>query len=216
MPIVCLEGPSAVGKTTAASALAAAGAYVVPEVNELFSRPAGEAPEWYLERQVERWTMAARAPGLAILDGDPFQPLWYNWSYGFDGWQSLDELAAFYRPRILRGDINFPDLYVILGAPAGVLRARKEGDATRRRHGFDAHLRFIEPQRRYFAAMQSFAPARVRFADALPVAETVQLVSAAAREAVREERPAELFDRMVGWLRGNDPSALVERGGGTE
>ena len=204
------------GNTTAASALAATGACVVPEVNELFSRPAGEAPDWYLERQVERWTMAARAPGLAILDGDPFQPLWYNWSYGFDGWQPLDELAAFYRPRILRGDINFPDQYVILGAPAGVLRARKEGDATRRRHGFDAHLRFMEPQRRYFAAMQSFAPARVHFADALPVAETVRLVTAAAREAVREERPAELFDRMVDWLRGNDPSALVERGGGTE
>ncbi|HEX8670875.1 MAG TPA: hypothetical protein VF710_03260 [Longimicrobium sp.] len=216
MPIVCLEGPSAVGKTTAASALAAAGAYVVPEVNELFPRPAGEAPDWYLERQVERWTLAARAPGLAILDGDPFQPLWYNWSYGFDGWQSLDELAAFYRPRILRGDIGFPDLYVILGAPAGVLRAHKEGDATRRRHGFDAHLRFVVPQRRYFAAMQSFAPARVRFADALPVAETVRLVSAAAREVVREERPAELFDRMVEWLRGHDPSALVERGDGIE
>ncbi|HEX8454780.1 MAG TPA: AAA family ATPase [Longimicrobium sp.] len=127
MPIVCLEGPSAVGKTTAASALAAAGACVVPEVNELFSRPAAEAPDWYLERQVERWTMAARAPGLAILDGDPFQPLWYNWSYGFDGWQPLDELAAFHRPRILRGDINFPDQYVILGAPAGVLRAQGGG-----------------------------------------------------------------------------------------
>lgn len=216
MPVVCLEGPSAVGKTTAASALAAAGACVVPEVNELFHRPAGEAPDWYLERQVERWTLAARAPALAIPDGDPFQPLWYNWSYGFDGRQSLDELAAFYRPRILRGDIGFPDLYVILGAPAGVLRARKEGDATRRRHGFEAHLRFVESQRRYFAAMRSFAPARVRFADALHVAETVRLVSAAAREVEREERPAELFHRMVEWLRGNSPSTLVERGDGTE
>lgn len=205
MPIVCLEGPSAVGKTSTASALAAAGAYVVPEVNELFPRPADEAPAWYLERQVERWMMAARAPGLAVLDGDPFQPLWYNWSYGFDRWQSLDELAAFYRPRILRGDIGFPDLYVILGAPADVLRARMKGDATRQRHGFDAHLRFIEPQRRYFAAMQSFAPARVRFADARDVAETARLVFAVVRHAVREERPAELFDRMVEWLRGNDP-----------
>ncbi|HEX8213014.1 MAG TPA: hypothetical protein VF584_22755 [Longimicrobium sp.] len=216
MPIVCLEGPSAVGKTATASALAAAGACVVPEVNEIFPRPAAEAPDWYLERQVERWTMAARAPALAILDGDPFQPLWYNWSYGFDGRQSLDELAAFYRPRILRGDIGFPNLYVILGAPADALRARKEGDAKRRRHGFDAHLLFIRPQRRYFAAMQSFAPARVRFAGARDVAETVRLVSAAARMAVREERPAELFDHMVEWLRGNDPSALVERGDGIE
>jgi hypothetical protein len=44
----------------------------------------------------------------------------------------------------------------------------------------------------------------------------VRLVSAAAREAVREERPAELFDRMVEWLRGHDPSALVERDDGIE
>lgn len=205
MPVICLEGPSAVGKSTTASALAAAGGVAVAEAAVLFARPADEAPEWYLERQVERWAMAASAPGLAILDGDPFQPLWYNWAYGFAGRQSLDELAAFYRPRLARGDIGYPHLYFVLGAGTDALRERKRGDSTRSRRGFEAHLRFIQPQRRYFQAMRRFSPGRVRFVQAGGVDATVKIVSAALSGATAEARPVELFDRLAGWLRGNTP-----------
>ena len=108
MPIFALEGPNAAGKTTVAAALAASdNAFVVPEVNVLFERPPDEPPDWYLERQAERRDMSARAEqsnGLVILEGDPFQPLWYNWAYDFEGWQPLDELVRFYRPRIARGE----------------------------------------------------------------------------------------------------------------
>ena len=56
MPLVCFEGPSAVGKTTLARQLAnTLGATVIPEVAMLFSRPADPPPTWYFERQVERW-----------------------------------------------------------------------------------------------------------------------------------------------------------------
>jgi broad-specificity NMP kinase len=82
--IICLEGPSAVGKTTTCSAIAEQmGAYIVPEVNAIFERPADASPNWYLECQVARWEIAQRQQeqhGFAVLDGDLFQPLWYNWA----------------------------------------------------------------------------------------------------------------------------------------
>jgi thymidylate kinase len=209
VPIVCFEGPSAVGKTTTAAALAdAAGAAVVPEVNLLFDRPPDEPSSWYFERQVDRWALAsaeARRRSLVVLDGDPFQPLWYNWSYDFVGWQGLDFLERFYRPRILAGQIDFPDLYFLFGASPEALRSRKENDPARLRRGFEHHLRFVEPQRRYFEAMRDFAPERVRFHEAREIEETVRVVSAAAKSARPERRSIDLFDHLVRWLGENRP-----------
>jgi hypothetical protein len=78
--IICLEGASAVGKTTLSHAIAARmHAAVIAEVWALFQRPSPEPPTWYLERQVGRWRFAVeitRKHGLSILDGDHFQPLW--------------------------------------------------------------------------------------------------------------------------------------------
>ena len=82
--IICLEGASAAGKTTLSGAIAErTGAGVIGEVWTLFERPSPEPPLWYLERQVDRWRLAVESAakhGLAILDGDPFQPLWYGWA----------------------------------------------------------------------------------------------------------------------------------------
>lgn len=73
MPILCLEGASAVGRTTICRELEKRyGAYIVPEVNLLFERPAEEQKNWYLDRQVERWKMAleqSRNNELVVLDG---------------------------------------------------------------------------------------------------------------------------------------------------
>ena len=210
MPIVCLEGPSAAGKTTAASTLAAdAAVHVVPEVNALFERPADERREWYFERQVDRWAHAAEAAHdhrLVILDGDPFQPLWYNWAYGFPGWRGLDFMEAFYRPRLVRGEMNFPDRYFLFVVSEKALRGRKEADRTRQRRGFDAHLRFIEPQRRYFEAMRAFSRDRVRLLDAQSVSASARTIRVEAREAVAAQRPVELFDYLIRWL-GSHPAA---------
>lgn len=112
MPIACFEGPSAVGKTTMAQRLVhTLGAVVIPEVALLFACPADPPPTWYFERQVERWQQAMTAGqsgDLVILDGDPFQPFWYNWAYRYVGWQPLDTLVAFYAPQLQKGTINFP------------------------------------------------------------------------------------------------------------
>lgn len=51
MPIICLEGPSGVGKsTTAQELMERVGAVAIPEVNELFQRPDAMLENWYLEK----------------------------------------------------------------------------------------------------------------------------------------------------------------------
>lgn len=211
MPIICFEGASAVGKTTTARALkAACGAFVIPEVNQLYSRPEDEPAEWYFERQVERSLVAqeqSKLNRLVILDGDPFQPLWYNWAYNFVGWQDLEFMERFYRPKIQSGAIQFPDLYIILSTSEAELRRRKEMDSTRRRRGFETHLRMIGPQRRYFRAMQCVSPHRVYFLEAGAIETSVELIQKEAYGSGRHSRDEseDLFDKMLRWLRANEP-----------
>ena len=207
MPILCFEGPSAAGKSTLATAMESHGAHVVREANVLFPRPVEEAPDWYFQRQVDRWRMAeeaAREHPLVILDGDPLQPLWYNWAYSYEGWQPLDFLESFYRPRLESGEMGIPDRYVILQADEATLRERKAMDTGRRRGGFEAHLRFIEPQRRYFRAMQEMAPTRVDFVDSGSVDATVEAVRRALPSVASAADSLALFDGMIRWLRGNE------------
>lgn len=207
MPVICFEGASAVGKTTTARAFRSrVGAFVVPEVHELYVRPKDEPAEWYFERQAERWRMAQEQSGsgqLVVLDGDPFQPLWYNWAYNFEKWQDLDFMERFYRPRVQNGTMRFPDLYVIFSASETELRERRELDASRRRRGFETHLRMIEPQRRYFSAMQAIAQHRVLFMEAIAIETNVELVreNVTALEEQNEPSSAMLLDRMMEWLR---------------
>lgn len=61
MSLICLEGASAVGKTTTSNEIAKrTNTYIIPEVNLLFERPNEESKTWYLERQVERWMIAIK------------------------------------------------------------------------------------------------------------------------------------------------------------
>ena len=127
--IICLEGPSAVGKTSTCQALAnRMGAVIVPEVNALFSRPNPEPEYWYLQRRVKRWDLACQASAknsLAVLDGDPFQPFWYNWSFGFDGYQGMDHLSTFFRPLVASGHLQYPDRYFLLSARRSGIKTTK-------------------------------------------------------------------------------------------
>lgn len=165
MTILCLEGPSAVGKSTLAQVLAdRIGARVVPEVNQLYERPADADDAWYLARQQDRWQLAAQASlagQVAVLDGDVFQPLWYGWAYGFAEHLPLHDLLAFYRPRLISGLMGFPLRYVLLQAGTDELRQRKAHDPTRSRRNFERHLQLVAPLQRYFQALERVCPARV-------------------------------------------------------
>ncbi|MBD1842622.1 hypothetical protein H6F89_04190 [Cyanobacteria bacterium FACHB-63] len=209
MPILCFEGPSAVGKTTTAQSLKAAhGAFVIPEVNQLFGKPEVASAEWYFERQVDRWLIAIAhnsSHNLVILDGDPFQPLWYNWAYDFVNGQRLGFLNQFYRPRVETKTIGFPDRYIVFSAREDELRNRKLRDTTRQRGGFEQHLKMIQPQRRYFQAMQTLMPDRVLFLEAERIQKNVEFVQQNISNPVRRNpnHSVELFDQLVQWLREN-------------
>jgi exonuclease V gamma subunit len=209
MPIICFEGASAVGKTTTAKALEEMyGAFVVPEVNQLFVRPENEPVEWYFERQVERWRIALENSPvyeLVVLDGDPFQPLWYNWAYDFIGWQKLDFMKRFYQSMMENEMIAFPQRYFIFSTTETELRKRRASDARRQRRHFEIHLKIIEPMRRYFEAMRAFAPDRILFLEAETVKSNSDFIRWRVPDRNSHQRSESefLLNKMVKWLQEN-------------
>jgi deoxyadenosine/deoxycytidine kinase len=170
MAIICLEGASGIGKSTAADFMEKEYGYVrIPEVNELFERSSSESVDWYFEMQVKRWELAkkeSQSGKVAILDGDHLQPVWYNWIFDDLNFQPVNEVLDFYSKAFLQGKLDFPDAYVLLHIGVDELRIRKENDKSRKRSNFDMHLRLIEPQREYFESLRSGGHKNVSFIEA--------------------------------------------------
>lgn len=216
MPLICLEGASAVGKTTTSKALAERyGAYIIPEVNQLFQRPTPEPTYWYFERQVERWAMAQsqlKNHELVIFDGDPFQPLWYNWAFDFVDCQPLSVLNDFYRQQIVAQTLGFPDGYMILYTSGTELHERKENDVSRKRSSFAKHLQLIEPQKRYFQAMNYQFPGFVHFIEATSIEHTIKMVIQALpsfQKPLKGSYSLTLFDYLIEWLSINNAESIT-------
>lgn len=102
---ICLEGPSAVGKTTLAAALTReCGAAVVP------CRQSQSPPPWFMDRHAALWQevrTGASDSFFAVMDGDPIKGLWYNWIFSADGWPGLEIVTPLYRSHLERGTIAF-------------------------------------------------------------------------------------------------------------
>ncbi len=210
MPIICFEGASAVGKTALSEYLRENfNACVIPEVNLLFQRTPDEPKFWYFERQVERCQLAASASKnyeIVILDSDPFQPVWYNWSYGFDFGEPFEEIMDFYRRKLAAGEIAFPDKYFILTVKPEELRKRKTSDALRTRKNFDRHLRFIEPQTAYFNFIKSTNSDLVEFIENKEIEKSAEKVINSIGDNFNRPGKSEslaLFDSIKNWLSEN-------------
>ena len=214
--VLCVEGPSAVGKTTLAAALAReCGAAVMPELDASGAPPPGSSAAWFVERHAARWRLAretaARAP-FAVLEGDPFKGLWYNRVYSDEGWEGVGVVAPLYRAQVEAGALAFPDLYVVLTASEGQLRERRAGDPMRTRRNFEKHLRMTGPLLDYFREMRDIAPGRVAIVETGRREElTGSVVEALGRLPLGQPDSLRLLDHMTGWLGSHPPAAWGPR-----
>lgn len=216
MPIICFEGASAVGKTALSEYLRDNfDVCVIPEVNLLFQRTSEEPKFWYFERQAERWQLAASASKsyeIVILDGDPFQPVWYNWAYDFDFGNPFEEITDFYRKELAAGKIAFPDKYFILTVKLEELRKRKASDALRTRKNFDRHLRFIEPQTAYFNFIRSINKDLAEFIENKEIEKSAEkVINSIGDNFTRLNKPQflALFDSIKNWLDNNKAESFI-------
>jgi hypothetical protein len=153
--IVVVEGPSAAGKTSWCRR------YVgrfVPEHS-----PAGREPvdamalaRHWVRAGMQRWETALeheRADGIAYCDTDPVK-LHYARA-------RFDRELSVTREAFRTGRLGFADA-VLVGLPdTATLQRRRDGDDTRRRRNFAAHVQLREPLQQWYAALESLSPGRV-------------------------------------------------------
>ena len=206
--IICVEGPSAVGKTTLVAALAASmSGQVVPELETINAPPRSESTGWFVDQSSRRWQEAralAAATQAVFLDGDPFKGLWYDAVFRNDGWPDPKLVAALYRERIENGWLAWPDLYLALDADETELTKRRAADPTRRRRRFESHLRLLVPLREYFSALAERLPGRVLRLDTTQLSADAVVVNARqliARTDLRVDTPrAALVEELASWV----------------
>lgn len=205
---ICFEGPSAVGKTTMCEQLHPE-FLIIPEVNILFKRPITAEKFWYCKKQIERSIQSSESEKNAILDGDVFQPFWYNWSYGFPKeFLNLEDTFHCYLQGIKDNKLKFPDLYIVFTISKEELIKRKENDFSRQRRNFEKHLTLIDTQRKYFEFLKKDTKIKVEFIEYGNLTETKNMVlekiqSHSQKHPIDEEKTLNI---IYDWLKNNTPT----------
>ena len=205
--IISFGGASSIGKTTLCQSFSITHV-IIPEVNILCANEKRKGKFWYYEKQVERFQIAFSANKNAIFDGDVFQPIWYNWIYGYPKeFDSKVETHQFYLEKLIDEKICFPDLYIIFFANLEVLKLRKEKDLTRRRRNFEKHIRLIEPQKRYFEFLKKETDIQVEFVEF----DNLEKVKKKVNELMNHCQPKQIdqvanFKKIEQWLEKQTPS----------
>ena len=163
--IVVVEGPTAAGKTSWCRRYV--GRYV-PEYQLTGREPvdaAALARHW-VRAGMQRWETAIeyeRADGIAFCDTDPVK-LHYAWgmaALGLAPRAQFDRELTVTREAFRTGRLGFADA-VLVGLPdTATLQRRRDGDDTRRRRNFAAHVQLREPLQQWYAALDCLSPGRV-------------------------------------------------------
>jgi len=162
--IITLEGAPAVGKSTVANELATRhGYFQVAEVNQLFpTRPAPEPEAWYCQRQLDRCKMAS-AHEDSVLDGDPFQAVWFDWLYPDRGFSHWSNAMAFFIANAQ--SITLPSFYAYLHIDTCERYRREHSREQARGHTreqflrkWDKYVDFQRPQQSLYTAMAEEYP----------------------------------------------------------
>jgi hypothetical protein len=200
--IVVVEGPSGAGKTTWCRTHGGRFALLeeLPDHATVPSDPEAAARFW-VARNVARWQQVLdreRRDGLVVVDVDPFK-LHYVWTLYQTGqiprleWDLQREAS---REAFSAGRYALADLYLVSDIDAATLRAQRDADPTRTRRGFERHVLLREPLLRWYRAIDTLEPGRVRFG--LPESGlTPDLLALASRT---QRSGAALFERLVGML----------------
>ncbi|MEV4638213.1 hypothetical protein AB0J80_12760 [Actinoplanes sp. NPDC049548] len=163
--IVVVEGPTAAGKTSWCRR------YVgrfVPEAAATGREPADgvAAARHWVRTGVQRWSAALeleRQDGIAFCDTDPVK-LHYAWgmaALGLAPRAQFDRELAVTREAFRSRRLGFADAVLVSLPDVETLRQRRDGDATRRRRNFAAHVQLREPLQQWYATLSTLSPGRV-------------------------------------------------------
>ena len=165
--IVVVEGPSGAGKTTWCTRHGGRTALLeAPQDPAAVPTDPVAAARFWTEQNVARWNeviQQERRDGLVVVDTDPLK-LHYVWTLRETGQASelewtLQRDAA--REAFVAGRYGLADLYLVSDIDAAGLRARRDADGTRRRGGFERHVRLRDALLRWYLAIDKLDPGRV-------------------------------------------------------
>jgi len=201
--IVVVEGPSGAGKTTWCRRHGGAYALLedLPDHSTVPQEPEAQARFW-VDRNVARWKLVLdreRRDGLVVVDVDPFKLhyVWTLWRTGQVPKREWDLQREASRIAFSAGEYALADLYLVSDIDEATLRARRDGDTTRTRRGFERHVLLRDSLLRWYRAIDALEPGRVRFE--LPDAGlTPELLALGARKV---RSGADLFERLLAELR---------------
>ncbi|SDI60254.1 hypothetical protein [Alteribacillus bidgolensis] len=150
MPIICIEGLRAVGKTAVCLELQDRyGAYVVSR-----DYPESSGENWFEEcdHQMRRWQSALKKTekyALIVLDGDIFKPVINNIHDSF----TLQSISNTFLHAFMDEQIGFPDRYYYLMAGESTIRKRTIKDFSQRKGEVERDHSYFSFQKNFYEGL---------------------------------------------------------------